>query len=291
MLDVSIILVSYNTKELTKNCLSSIYEKTVGINYNIFVVDNNSQDGSCELIKELFPDVILIQNSNNLGFGAANNIAISKSKAKYIFLLNTDTILVNNAIKIFYDFMEDPKNNKMAVCGGNLLNLDFSSQHSYGKLPSLKRLLFMATGLCIVFKKFYNKLHVSGKEVGNNVMEVEYVTGADMFIRKSALEEVGTFDEDFFLYFEESELSYRLTRSGYKSVIIPEAKIIHLFEKSYKTMSSEKFKIYKQSELLYFEKCHGKQARKLAKILNFVVFSYLFGKGYFERLKIIASLT
>ena len=116
--DVSIILVSYKTKDLTRNCIKSIVEKTKNISYDIFVVDNNSQDGTCEMLKEEFPFVKLIENSQNIGFGAANNLAIKESDAEYVFLLNTDTLLVNNAVKILHDFLEN--NRQVGVCGANL---------------------------------------------------------------------------------------------------------------------------------------------------------------------------
>ena len=121
-MDISIIIVNYNTKKLIKNCLKSVFEKTQGINFEVYVVDNNSRDGSCEMIEQDFPQVKLIKNTKNKGFGAANNIAIRESNAKYVFLLNSDTILLNNAIKIFFDFMEKPENQKISCCGGNLYN-------------------------------------------------------------------------------------------------------------------------------------------------------------------------
>jgi len=105
-MDVSIILVSYNTKNLTRECLKSVYEKTEGIEYDIWVVDNASSDGSPQMIKEEFLGVKLIESPENLGFGRANNIAIKQSDAKYCFLLNTDTILINNAVKILFDYMD-----------------------------------------------------------------------------------------------------------------------------------------------------------------------------------------
>ena len=107
-MDVSIILVNYNTKELTGDCIKSVYELTRDISYDIFVVDNASSDGSVQMIKEEFPAVKLIESPENLGFGRANNLAIKQSEAKYCFLLNTDTVLVNNAVKILFDFMEKP---------------------------------------------------------------------------------------------------------------------------------------------------------------------------------------
>ena len=109
-MDVSIILVNYKTKDLTINAIKSVIEKTQGINFEIFVVDNNSKDGSIEAIEKEFPNINIIKNPINAGFGAANNLAINQAKGKYILCLNTDTLLINNAIKIMYNFMEKEEN-------------------------------------------------------------------------------------------------------------------------------------------------------------------------------------
>lgn len=288
-MEVSIILVSYNTKDLTRNCLNSVYEKTQGVDFEIYVVDNNSQDGSCEMIEQEFPQVKLIKNTENKGFGAANNIAIKQSTSKYVFLLNTDTVLLNNAVKIFYDFMEKPENQKVAVCGGNLYNEDMSHQHSYGNFPSLGRIAFTVLGLNFIFKSYYNKkFNPKGENNNNELKKVDYITGADMFMRKSVLEEVGLFDEDFFLYFEETELTYRMNKAGYKSIIIPDAQIIHLCGLSGE-ISLEKLKLFRSSELLYFEKTCNKLIRNLVKAMYLIryLLDFRFNTDYFRKVNTI----
>ena len=119
-MNVSIIIVNYNTSNLLKDCLCSIIEKTQFIEYEIIVVDNNSGDDSVAMVEQQFTNVKLIKNNINLGFGKANNIGYTYAKGKYLFLLNTDTLLINNAIKILFDFMEDPKHSSVGSCGGNL---------------------------------------------------------------------------------------------------------------------------------------------------------------------------
>ena len=127
---VSIIIVSYNTKELTKKAIQAVFDKTEGIEYEIIVVDNDSKDGSVEELKNTFQEKItVIESKENLGFGRANNLGIKQSKGKYIFLLNSDTELINNAIKIFYDYMEE--NKQVGVCGGNLYNENEIPEDSY----------------------------------------------------------------------------------------------------------------------------------------------------------------
>jgi len=259
-MDVSIIVVSYNTKDFTQNCLKSVFEKVQGVNFEIYVVDNNSSDGSCEMIEQEFPQVKLIKNKDNKGFGAANNIAIRDSKAKYVFLLNSDTVLLNNSVKIFFDFMEE--NQKVSCCGGNLYDKDLTYRYSYGSFPTIKSVLTNRLYLDKIFKSPHKKT----KEP-LNILTVDSVSGANMFLRRSVLDEVGLFDEDFFLYYEETELSWRMKKSGYKSVIVPDAKIMHLEGASEKA-SSNKIKIVRQSELMFFEKCYGKSQKNIVKLIH-----------------------
>lgn len=133
--DVSIILVNYKTKDLAKQCIESIYEKTHDVNFDIYVIDNGSDDGIEELLKQEFPRVKFLQNNENKGFGAGNNIALRVFDSKYAFLLNTDTILINNAVKILFDFME--ANPKTGACGGNLYDEQGQNIHSYGNIFDL----------------------------------------------------------------------------------------------------------------------------------------------------------
>lgn len=251
-MDVSIILVSYNTKDLTRDCLRSIYEKTQGIEFEIFVVDNNSHDGSPEMIEQEFPDVRLIRNSENKGFGAANNIAIRQSNAKYIFCLNTDTILLNNAVKIFFDFMEHPDNQNVGVCGGQLLDTKQNPTFSVGNYPSLSRIFFTFLGLKYVFQKKY-KEDISPASIVyyDKPTSVEYITGADIFFRKYVLDKVGIFDENIFMYGEESDLCFRIKKSGFDIVFQPDSKIIHLEGGSSASLAKAKIA---QTSLLYWYK-------------------------------------
>ena len=267
-MNISLIIVNYNTKELTKDCLKSVFEKTQGIDFEVYVVDNNSHDGSCEIIEQEFPQVKLIKNTENKGFGAANNIAIKESKAKYVFLLNSGTVLLNNAIKIFFDFMEKPENQKISCCGGNLYDENLTYGYSYGIFPTIKSVFFKRFYLDKFFKNYYKKKFTPGLyQPNNSITEVDFVSGANMFLRRSVLNEVGLFDEDFFLYYEETELTYRMYNKGYKSVIIPNAQIIHLHGASRET-SSNIIKIARNSELMFFEKCYGKKQKFLVKLIQ-----------------------
>ncbi|MGN0014157.1 MAG: glycosyltransferase family 2 protein [Candidatus Gastranaerophilaceae bacterium] len=175
-MDVSVILVSYNTKELTRDCLKSLYQYTYDIEFEVFVVDNNSQDGSCEMIEQEFQQVKLIKNPDNKGFGSANNVAIRQSCGKYIFCLNTDTVLLNNSIKQFFDFMEKEENQKVGACGCQLLDKDMKIQHSYGCLPRISRIILTLFGIKQLFPKWYNKKYfVSVSNRKNEKTTINYL--------------------------------------------------------------------------------------------------------------------
>lgn len=284
-IDVSVIIVSYNTKDLTRNCLNSLYEKTHDVKFDVFVVDNDSQDGSCEMIKKEFPQVQLIENNENLGFGKANNLAIKKSNAEYVFLLNTDTTFINNAIKIMRDFLNDPNHKDIGACGGNLYDIENKNALSYGYLPSIKTKFIKTFQLKWFFPSENKKISDRGFNESNELKQVDYITGADLMMRKSVLDEVGIFDEDFFLYYEETELQYRINKAGYKVFILPDAKINHLEGKSSSNRKNRR-KAFLESEYLFYKKCYGITKFSPVKLIFFVS-SFL---RLFSQPKIILNL-
>lgn len=247
--DVSIVLVNYNTKEITSNCVKSIFENTKGINFEIIVVDNNSTDGSAQHFRKEFGEKIkLIESKKNLGFGGGANIGIKESTGKYILLLNTDTIITDNTIKNIFDFMEEEKNQNIAVIGVLLTDENGFVLQSHGEF-----LPFRAGINEFVLKAFLPKR--VNKSLLKNVkieeykeklfgdrefIEVDYIIGADMFIRKSVIDEVGMFDEQFFMYFEEADLQIRIRRKGYKIGLIKNGSIIHLESKSFKVSNNKR---------------------------------------------------
>lgn len=293
MIDVSIIIVSYNSAKLLEKCIDSIIEKTQDINYSIFIVDNASSDNSVSLIKEKYPDIHLIENKINLGFGKANNQVLKIIDSKYAFLLNPDTELINNAIKILFDFMEAQEN--IACVGANLYNQDLSFQYSYGNFPTIKKILF-EFGLNKIFVKYFNSNLAEGVICDKDkAQEVPYITGADLMIRKEVLNKVGFFDEDFFLYYEETELQYRIKKQGYKTFIVPDAKIIHISNTSLKQMTNyNRIKTIEKSRSLYYKKVYGNGYATIAKLLFLAKYTLLFiirkKNISLEHLKIMSKL-
>ncbi len=258
-MDVSIILVNYNTEQLTLDCLHSIYKKTSGVEFEVFVVDNASLNDPSNAIKAAFPQVKLIKNQKNIGFGRANNIAIKQSSGKYVFLLNTDTALINNAVKVLFDFME--KYPQAGACGGNLFDDKMDPVHSFGFLKTPKSYLFRLLGLRYLCKREKNDTN-RGK-----LQQVGQIIGADLMLRKSVLDEVGIFDERFFLYFEESELQFRIQKAGYKIFYIPDAFIFHFEGGSSKRNKKFRRQIITQSEYLFFTLCYDFYPKMILRIL------------------------
>ncbi|ADY36303.1 glycosyl transferase family 2 [Phocaeicola salanitronis DSM 18170] len=232
-MDVSVIIVNYNTKSITNECIKSVISQTKDVSYEIILVDNNSQDGSIDYFSN-DKRICFIKSNRNIGFGRANNLALKRAKGKYIFLLNSDTILLNDAISIFYEKMEKASKN-IACIGAYLLDKNFCPNQSYGEFLTVRRILKMA--LNSYSKKFHqkNKQTYWGKHY--DWMEVEMVIGADLFIRKEVIDKLGMFDETFFMYHEENDMQRRFNKSGYKMALILGPQIIHLEQASSSTFT------------------------------------------------------
>jgi len=252
-MNVSIIIVNYNTLHVLRPCLDSIIEHTYGINYEIIVVDNGSTDGSIEVLSK-DSRIILIPTGENLGFGKANNKGLEYAKGKYIFFLNSDTLLKNNAIKILYDFAEQYQG-RLGALGCILEDRQGNRIHSYGQFPRMKN--DFQKFLWIPILKGLRLYHYPVIEYPKQWMTVEYVTGADLFVRREILDECGAFHPAFFMYCEESEMEHRFNLYGYDNVLLNGPRIIHLEGEGGKDGKSSKFMrdTYRQqkSEYIYYK--------------------------------------
>lgn len=249
-MDCSIIIVNYNTFELTKNAIESIFNKTVLLKYEVLLVDNASPDNSGSQLKEYFGNSItFIQSNSNIGFGRANNLGINMAKGRNILFLNSDTLLINNAIKILSDSLDN--NSETGICCGNLYTVDLAPTVShffiyYSLMYELNNLSF---GLIARLKYGRNRYF----NHSNNNIEVGHVLGADMMIKREVLNKTGAFDPDFFMYCEETDLNYRVKKAGYKTYNIPEAKIIH-FEAQSSRIGAERQIRWDNSKKIYYKK-------------------------------------
>jgi O-antigen biosynthesis protein len=254
-MELSVIIVSYNVRYFLEQCLNSVRKASENIDCEIFVVDNNSVDGSCSMISLQFPEVSLIRNPVNAGFSAANNQAIKLAKGKFILLLNPDTVVEEDTFTKCLRFMKETPGSgaigvKMINGSGKLL------PESKRSLPTPQTAFFKMSGFSLLFPKsrLFNKYYL-GHLDSSKTSEAEIISGAFMFIRKEALDKTGLLDESFFMYGEDIDLSYRLIKAGYKNYYYPDVKIIH-----YKGESTKKENInntvYFYKAMIIFTKKH-----------------------------------
>ncbi|HHT22814.1 MAG TPA: glycosyltransferase family 2 protein [Bacteroidales bacterium] len=265
--DVSVVIVSYNTEKLLYNCIKSIYEQTSSLSFEVIVVDNNSSDNSTEVIAENFPDVKVIKLPENVGFGNASNLGADYANSKYVLFLNSDTILKNNAIKLFYDYFETHnKSNDIGAIGGLLIDENDEIIHSFGRFPKLSRDLVR-----MLKDRFYKTTRIFKRYVktSNKTIEsgfVDYITGADLFVPVEVFKRLGGFDKYFFMYFEESDLQLRMQKEGLKRMVVEGPSIIHLEGASFNKPKTNLKRIYYDRSMLHF----------YSKNLGFFSYCFLF---------------
>jgi GT2 family glycosyltransferase len=244
IVELSIIIVNWNTKEFLRNCLNSIYENLPPFSLEIIVVDNASSDGSQDMVKKEFPEVILIENSLNLGYSKANNIGFKLSKGRYILFLNSDTIVHRDTLSKALDFMK--LYDDAGVMGCKTLNSDGSLQYSAFNFPSPIRIFAYITGLNRLFK-------ISRFKNFSKVRLIDYVQGSFLLTRRDILESIGGFDENFFMYNEDVDLCKRLWNLGFKVYYNPDISITHYLGGSSKK-NPEVLKKYIESSIYLYRK-------------------------------------
>jgi GT2 family glycosyltransferase len=287
--DLSIIIVNYNVRHFLEQCLGSLKKASGRIKCEIIVVDNNSADGSCSMVSSRFPEAFLIRNSSNLGFAAGCNQGIKISKGKYILLLNPDTVVEEDTFDKCINFMEmHPEAGatgvKMINGSGRLL------PESKRAFPTPLTAFFKMSGLSAIFpgSRFFNRYYL-GHLDSSKTSEADILSGAFMLIRREAIEKTGPLDESYFMYGEDIDLSYRLTRTGYKNYYFPETRIIHYKGESTRR-SDLNYLIYFYRAMLIFIRKHftGNGYLVLRILLNIAVYFHgilavikNFGKRYF----------
>jgi GT2 family glycosyltransferase len=262
-IDISVIIVNWNTKDLLKNCLNSLSKTVHNLIFEVIVVDNASTDGSIAMLEREFPPVIRIVNTENKGFGAANNQALAIIKGKYALLLNTDTVLMPEAVNKLWNFCE--ANDKVGIVCGQLLNADGSKQNSIASFPGLLTLAANTSLLEYIFPCWYP----SKRYKHTSPIEVDSAIGACMMIRKKALDEAGAFDERYFFFFEETDLAYTMRLKGWKIYHVPNAFIYHLQGQSVGHNISSRMEFYR-SRYEFLRKWHGPIYCYLANTIIFL---------------------
>jgi GT2 family glycosyltransferase len=270
-MDVSVIIVNWNTRDILRDCLSSIFKQTQGIEFEVIVIDNGSNDRSVEMVEAEFPQVIIIANAENRGFAAANNQGIAIAKGRYVLLLNSDTVILDNAIKKTVLFADAHR--EAAVVGCRVLNANKTLQQTCFMFPSVLNMVLAATYLYKLFprNRFFGRERMTWWD-RNSVSEVDVVTGCFMLVRRQAIEKIGLMDERFFVYGEETDWCYRFKQAGWKVVFAPVGQIIHLGGVSSSKMARKTLQL-RGAILQFMDKHHSKATYILSCILTEAFFA------------------
>jgi GT2 family glycosyltransferase len=276
-LQISVIIVNYNVKYFLEQCLHSVFKALKGIDGEVFVVDNNSVDGSVAVVKEKFPQVKLIENHHNTGFSVANNQAMKLSSGKYLLLLNPDTIVQEDTFSKVITFMDEHPDAgglgiKMVDGKGNFL------PESKRGLPTPAVAFYKIFGLSKLFpnSKRYGQYHLTFLDKNKN-QQVDILSGAFMLMRKSVLDKIGLLDETFFMYGEDVDLSYRITQAGYKNYYFAESSIIHYKGESTKKSSVNYVIVFYKAMAIFAKKHFSKNG---AGIFIFLIYMAIYLRAF-----------
>src|SRR3989344_5467683 len=261
---VTIIIPSYNTENLTISCLDSIYKKTKDVNMEIILVDNASKDRTVDKVKKIYPAVKLITNHFNVGFGAANNQGAKISTGKYLLFLNSDTILKENSVKIVSDWLNQHPRVQAATC--KLTNPDGSLQYNLGTFPGVFRVLgwmFFIDDLPLI-NKYFRSFHLQHPRWYQAETRIDWAMGAFLMIKKDAFKKINGFDEKMFMYAEEVELQYRLSKQNFSIYYIPSTAVVHLGRSSSRDTDPSLTTSSELTGIAYFANKHLSHAKSIA---------------------------
>ena len=267
--NLSIIIVSWNVRELLQNCLRSVLAET-NLAMQIIVVDSASTDGSPEMIAEQFPQVELVACQENVGFPGGNNLGLERANGRFILLLNPDTIVQGDALAEIVSYLE--QNSQVGVVGPQLLNEDGTVQSSRRRFPTLRTAFFESTWL-----QPYAPQAVLDDYFVRDVMDeetavVDWLMGACLMIRQEVVAQVGGLDEKYFMYSEELDYCRRIHEAGWQVVYYPQAQVTHLSGKSSEQAVTQRHINFNRAKLRYFRKYHGRLAAGLLRL--FLLKSY-----------------
>lgn len=276
MNDVAIVLVSWNTRELVLDCLRSLPEACAGLRWEAHVVDNASTDDTVEQVAREFSSTVLTVNTDNVGFAAANNQGIAKSNARYMFLLNSDTVAQPGSITELVRFAD--AHPKAGIVGPRLLNTDGSFQASCCALPSLLSEVLSATGLG---ERLINTGYPGVAEHRcDRPMQVGYVAGAAMFARAEAVAQVGGMSTDYFMYAEEADWCWRMAKAGWETWHYPASRIIHHGGQSTRQVRKSMIRALYRSKIMMLRKTRGKTAAFILKTVVVLVWGVKWALTY-----------
>jgi GT2 family glycosyltransferase len=259
---LSIVIVSWNTRDLLACCLRSLHDFPLSDKFEIWVVDNNSSDHSVDMVKDQFPQVKIIENKQNQGFAHGNNQAIRKSSGKYVMLLNPDTEVKPGTLDALVNFLEEES--QAAAAGAKLVSPDGGLQSSCHPELTLPREMWRLFHLDTLHRYGTYNMHKWDPKMPR---QVDVLQGAALVLRSEALEQVGLLDEDYFMYTEEVDLCFRLRKAGWRLYWIPEAEVLHYGGQSTKLVAEKMFLALYESRLKFFRKHYGATAARGYKLV------------------------
>lgn len=270
---ISVVIVNYNVKHFLEQCLNSVIASSKHCETEIFVVDNNSVDGSCAMVKERFPDVVLIENKINYGFSYANNQAIKLAKGEYVLLLNPDTVIEEKTLHVISDFMD--KHSDAGGLGVKMIDGKgrFLPESKRG-LPTPEVAFYKIFGISKLFpgSKKFGRYHLTYLDKEKTHV-VDVLSGAFMLLRKECLDKTGLLDEDFFMYGEDIDMSYRITLAGYKNYYLPDTTIIHYKGESTKKGSINYVLVFYNAMIIFAKKHFSKKhAGTFSALINIAIY-------------------
>jgi GT2 family glycosyltransferase len=253
MIEISIVIVNWNSKQYIRKCLDSIRLTTFKEAVEIIIVDNGSTDGSTDEIEKYFPEVRLIKNKSNMGFARANNIGIRVSRGNIVCLINSDVKVLDNSIWKMYSYLVEHSN--VGIIGPRVLNPDLSLQNSILKLPSISNSLVRAFGADSIMKR--------AKKQSDEVRSVGSLAGCFLMVKKAAIDDVGLLDEQFFFYAEDIDWCKRFIDANWEVLYFPEAKIIHYGGGSSAVSPIKYYVEMHKANLRYWKKHHNRAEQLL----------------------------
>lgn len=267
--DLSVIIVSWNVRDLLRACLASVQRKR---EIEVIVVDNASADGSVGMVEAEFPWVRLVANADNRGFTAANNQGLTLSRGRYVLFLNPDTEVVGDALATMITYMD--AHPEVGALGPQLRYADGSLQPSRRRFPTFITALFESTPLAWHWPdNTWARHYRIADRPDDEIQQVDWVVGAALLVRRQALDQVGGFDEGYFMYSEELDLCRRIKAAGWQIVYLPTAQIVHHEGKSSEQVVAARHIHFQTSKVRYFRKFHGAPAAEALRIFLLAAFA------------------
>lgn len=273
--DLSIVIVSWNVKDLLRDCLQSIAHGQGGLAVELIVVDSASTDGSPAMVAAEFPWVTLLACDENVGFPRGNNMGIAKAHGRYILLLNPDTIVHDQALRRMVDYLDNHQD--VGVVGAQLLNADGTVQSSRRRFPNLTTAFFESTWLQPWAPRRVLKHYYAQDLPDDQTADVDWVMGACLMTRRVLADHIGGLDEAYFMYSEELDWCHRIKDAGWRVVYLPAARVTHYQGKSSEQVVAQRHIYFNQAKLRYFRSYHGRGPAMLLRL--FLLVSYLWQLG------------